>query len=91
MKRLIEILLYPTKLIFLFLIYIYRYTISPLIPHKCCFSPTCSKYAIEAIKKHGVIDGTMLACKRIIKCNPKSKGGVDLVPLSLKGEDKWLF
>lgn len=49
--------------------------------HKACkFYPTCSNYAIEAIEMYGSIKGTYLAIKRIFKCNPFSKGGIDLVP-----------
>lgn len=49
--------------------------------HKSCkYYPTCSNYAIEAIEVHGSIKGTYLAVKRIFKCNPFSKGGIDLVP-----------
>ncbi len=44
---------------------------------ECKFYPTCSEYSIEAIKKYGAIKGTFLAGKRILKCNPFSKGGFD--------------
>lgn len=46
----------------------------------CKYIPTCSEYAIEAINEYGSIKGSFLAIKRIIKCNPFSKGGIDLVP-----------
>ncbi len=46
----------------------------------CKYIPTCSNYGIEAIEKHGSIKGTILTIKRILKCNPFSKGGIDLVP-----------
>ena len=45
----------------------------------CKFYPTCSNYAIEALNKYGAIKGSVLAIKRIIKCNPFNKGGIDLV------------
>lgn len=48
--------------------------------YKCRFYPTCSNYAKEAIKKYGSIKGTCLTIKRILKCNPFHKGGIDLVP-----------
>ena len=54
--------------------------ISPLTPPVCRFIPTCSNYAITAIKKHGVIQGSILAIKRILKCHPWNKGGYDPVP-----------
>lgn len=53
----------------------------PLSSHgKCKYYPTCSNYAKEAINKHGAFKGSILTIKRILKCNPFSKGGIDLVP-----------
>ena len=53
----------------------------PLITHEMCkYYPTCSEYAKEAITKYGAFKGTFLSIKRILKCNPFSKGGIDLVP-----------
>jgi len=48
--------------------------------NSCKYIPTCSNYAIEAINEYGIIKGSFMAIKRILKCNPFSKGGVDLVP-----------
>lgn len=57
------------------------YQKTPLHTHKMCkYYPTCSNYAKEALNKYGFIKGLWLAIKRIIRCNPFSKGGVDLVP-----------
>ncbi|MGA2546797.1 MAG: membrane protein insertion efficiency factor YidD [Rectinemataceae bacterium] len=64
----------------LFLITIYRKIISPLKPPTCRFYPTCSEYALEAIKKHGAIKGSGLAMWRILRCNPMNPGGFDPVP-----------
>ena len=61
-------------------IYFYRYFISPLIGPRCRFYPSCSTYAVEAIKIHGAIKGGYLAFKRILRCNPLSEGGEDPVP-----------
>ncbi|WP_150539406.1 membrane protein insertion efficiency factor YidD [Actinobacillus vicugnae] len=61
-------------------IYFYRYCISPLIGPRCRFYPTCSTYAVEAIKIHGAIKGGWLAAKRIARCHPWSEGGEDPVP-----------
>ena len=47
---------------------------------KCPYYPTCSKYGLEAIKKHGALKGGCLAAWRILRCNPFSKGGYDPVP-----------
>ncbi len=59
-------------------IYIYRYTISPLLGPKCKFLPTCSEYAIDSIEKYGIY-GIFLSIKRIFKCHPWNDGGVDNV------------
>lgn len=57
------------------------YQAIPLRSHfKCKYYPTCSNYAKEAITKYGSIKGVFLTIKRILKCNPFSKGGIDLVP-----------
>ena len=61
-------------------IYFYRYCISPLIGPRCRFYPTCSTYAVEAIKLHGAIKGGWLAAKRIVRCHPWNEGGEDPVP-----------
>lgn len=91
MRNLASILMYPLKLLFLLFVYLYKFLISPFLPHTCIYSPTCSVYAIRAIQKYGPINGSVLATKRIFKCTPKHKGGLDLVPPNIKGEDKWLF
>lgn len=65
---------------FLLPVYFYRYAISPLIGPRCRFYPTCSTYAVEAIKLHGAIKGGYLAVRRVLRCNPFSKGGEDSVP-----------
>lgn len=46
----------------------------------CKYIPTCSNYALEAFQKHGFIKGTYYTIERLLKCNPLSKGGIDLVP-----------
>ena len=59
----------------------YRKYISPLKKHGVCiYTPTCSQYAIEAIEKYGAWKGGFMALKRILRCNPFSKGGYDPVP-----------
>jgi putative membrane protein insertion efficiency factor len=60
----------------------YQKYISPTLSFfaKCPYTPSCSNYAIEAIKKHGVIKGSALGLWRILRCNPFSKGGYDPVP-----------
>ena len=61
-------------------IYFYRACISPLTPPSCRFTPTCSQYAIEAIRKYGAIKGCWLAAKRIARCHPWGGSGYDPVP-----------
>ena len=65
---------------FCFFIRFYQVCISPLFPKTCRFTPTCSHYALEAIKKHGPIKGIFFSIKRILKCHPYHKGGYDPVP-----------
>ena len=59
---------------------LYQVWISPLKPPSCRFIPTCSNYAIVAIKKYGAFKGTYLAVKRILRCHPFQKYGYDPVP-----------
>lgn len=61
-------------------IYFYRYCISPLTPPSCRFTPTCSQYAVIAIKKHGVFKGGWLTLKRLSRCRPGGGHGYDPVP-----------
>ncbi len=58
----------------------YRRLISPLLPPACRFYPSCSQYASEAIARHGVARGGALAARRLARCHPWCKGGVDPVP-----------
>ena len=91
MKKFLDIVFYPIKLIFLGLIYLYKILISPLIPKSCIYIPTCSTYGIIAIKRFGVVKGIFLTVKRILRCNHKAKGGFDPVPDNIKGEIKWVL
>lgn len=58
----------------------YQRAISPALPPRCRFYPTCSAYAVEAVERHGAARGTWLALVRVLKCAPWHPGGVDLVP-----------
>ncbi|MGC6285158.1 MAG: membrane protein insertion efficiency factor YidD [Polaribacter sp.] len=71
-----KILTYP----FILIIRFYQTVISPLTPPTCRYSPTCSQYSLEALKKHGLFYGGWLAIKRIISCNPWGGSGYDPVP-----------
>lgn len=68
------------KIILILPIKFYRYFISPLYPSCCRFIPSCSEYASEAIKTHGIFKGGFYGLKRILKCNPLFKSGLDPVP-----------
>jgi putative membrane protein insertion efficiency factor len=58
----------------------YRYFISPFLVPSCRFTPSCSQYASEVIVKHGVIRGSWLSIKRLLRCNPWHPGGYDPAP-----------
>lgn len=58
----------------------YQYFISPLLGSRCRFYPSCSSYAIEALEVYGVLKGSYLSLRRLLKCHPFHEGGVDLVP-----------
>jgi putative membrane protein insertion efficiency factor len=62
---------------FILLIRTYKYTLSPLLPNACRYTPTCSTYAEEAIRKYGVIKGTWLGIKRLSHCHPWGGSGYD--------------
>jgi putative membrane protein insertion efficiency factor len=68
------------KYVAVFLIKIYQIFISPLFPPSCRYTPTCSRYAMEAIEKHGFIKGSYLAGRRLLRCHPFHDGGYDPVP-----------
>lgn len=61
----------------------YRLLISPLLPARCRFYPTCSSYGLEAIRLHGGFHGGWLTLKRVGRCHPWGDSGVDFVPLPL--------
>jgi putative membrane protein insertion efficiency factor len=65
---------------FIGLIKIYQYSIAPLLGPACRFEPSCSRYGIEALKKHGFLKGSFLTFKRILKCHPWGGSGHDPVP-----------
>ena len=58
----------------------YQRAISPGLPPRCRYIPTCSEYAAEAIEKYGAAKGGLLAAKRLLRCHPFHKGGYDPVP-----------
>lgn len=64
----------------LILVYFYKYCISPMMPAACRYMPTCSEYAVQALKRHGPIKGLYLAIRRILRCHPWGGSGYDPVP-----------
>jgi uncharacterized protein len=63
----------------------YQWTIRPVIGANCRFWPSCSDYAIEALRTHGALRGSGLAARRILRCNPWCEGGYDPVPATAPG------
>ncbi len=61
-------------------IHLYRWLVSPLLPPACRFYPSCSAYALQALRLHGPLRGSWLALRRLGRCHPLNPGGVDLVP-----------
>lgn len=70
----------PISTLLILLIKIYKGAISPYLPRACRYTPTCSEYGIEAIKKHGPFKGTFLTLKRVSRCHPWGGHGHDPVP-----------
>ncbi len=62
------------------LIRVYQYLVSPLLGPNCRYTPTCSEYALQAIRQHGIFRGSWLALKRLSSCHPWHAGGYDPVP-----------
>lgn len=58
----------------------YRLIFSPWVGHNCRYHPTCSAYALEAFEKHGGLKGGWLTLRRILRCHPWGRGGIDNVP-----------
>ena len=61
------------------LVMLYRYTLGALFPASCKYHPSCSRYALEALREHGLVRGSVLTGWRLLRCNPWSRGGVDHV------------
>ena len=71
-----KIFIYPL----IFIIKIYQFIVSPLIGQNCRYLPTCSEYAIESLKLHGLLRGSFFVIRRILKCHPFGGHGLDPIP-----------
>jgi uncharacterized protein len=70
----------PLARILLLVVHVYRKVISPLLPPSCRFYPSCSAYAVEALRTHGAFRGGWLTLRRLLRCGPWHPGGLDPVP-----------
>lgn len=68
------------RLLAVILIRLYQWTVSPMLPPSCRFAPSCSEYALQAVRRFGVLRGGWLALRRIGRCHPWHPGGYDPVP-----------
>jgi putative membrane protein insertion efficiency factor len=73
--------------VFIAFIRVYQYAISPLLGQRCRYYPSCSNYAIDALREHGAVRGLGMASWRLMRCNPFSNGGYDPVPPRHRGCD----
>jgi len=73
------------RFVIILLIKSYKLFISPVFPPACGYHPTCSEYAIEALREHGALRGLYLAVNRLFRCTPFHKAGFDPVPPSVRG------
>jgi uncharacterized protein len=65
------------RLVAIALVQAYRWLVSPLLPSSCKFYPSCSQYAVDALRKYGFVRGSIKAVRRLLRCHPWSHGGVD--------------
>lgn len=72
----------PVRAFLLGAIWLYRITLSGWLGGQCRFSPSCSRFAEEAIRTHGALRGSVLTVGRVLRCNPFGRGGLDPVPAS---------
>lgn len=80
MKKLWKLFCKGLAAIMIGMIKLYQWTLSPLIGKACRYTPTCSNYGLEAIRKYGPFKGGWLTLKRVISCNPWGGSGYDPVP-----------
>lgn len=82
MKRFLHTISTAVAEVLVFPIRLYRRFLSPLIPPRCRFTPTCSAYAVTALRRFGILRGTLLTVCRLVRCQPLCKAGYDPVPIT---------
>jgi putative membrane protein insertion efficiency factor len=80
MRKVLAALVAAADFVLIGLIRVYQYTLSPMLGQRCKYYPSCSNYAIGAIREHGPVKGIGLASWRLLRCNPFRYGGCDPVP-----------
>lgn len=80
MRKLFQLFSRGLAAIMIALIKLYQWTLSPLMGRSCRYTPTCSNYGLEAIRKHGPFKGGWLTLKRVLSCHPWGGSGYDPVP-----------
>lgn len=83
-RRIVWFVLFLPRNAGILLLRVYRAVISPLYGDVCRYYPTCSAYALQAVQKHGLLAGSVLAARRLLRCHPWAAGGVDDVPESTR-------
>lgn len=91
MKKFFKVVISIPKYFAFMLLALFKFCISPFIPHACKFNPTCSIYAGLAFAEWGFLKGLGLTIKRLFRCNPFSRGGTDTVPLNPKKRYKYFM
>ncbi|MBR2974407.1 MAG: membrane protein insertion efficiency factor YidD [Clostridia bacterium] len=69
----------------------YKATLSRVLGKSCIFAPSCSVYSMECYQSYNFFTASFLTLKRLLRCNPRSKGGFDPVPYNKKGKGKWFL
>jgi uncharacterized protein len=78
--RVLWVLGWPARMVVLGVVQVYRHTVGPMFAGRCRFYPSCSNYALGAVRTHGAFKGSVLAAWRLLRCSPLTEGGIDPVP-----------
>jgi len=91
MKKILKAIVSIPKYIALFFVAIFKFCISPFIPHACKYTPTCSIYSSQCFAEWGFFVGLKLTIKRLLRCHPKAIPGTDPVPINPKKKYKFFM